>query len=180
MRYHSVSIAVRPCFLALILACPLLVGCAICIDDPANVEDLDSGCSARIRAGTLEAEDLIRIIRRVQKQNIRESTGEYDFECFTDRDYARFVQSGKPLQIVRNLKRSQCFLAVIEKVKALPEGERKQLLQSAREVCHPTWGELGRIAKDGSGQTWAGQKAELLLAGAIVDVAQGLLGVSSP
>jgi hypothetical protein len=61
-------------------------------------------------------------------------------------------------------------------IKAMPPADRERLLESSRELSHPTWRELGRISREG--QTDAGQKAERMIAEAVVADVERLLQLS--
>ena len=104
-----------------------------------------------------------------QREHIGVSTGVWAHQCFTRDDLETFLRTGKHRATAARLAKSKQFVAIVDALKAMPEAERKTLLEKARHIAHPIWAQLGEIRADGSGQTEAGQRAELLLAGAIVD-----------
>lgn len=145
-------------------------GCGSVAERWTNTADRNSTSTADVGA-----QDLIPYVGTQQKAHVRESTGIYAYECFTDLDLSRFKADSVHLQVAREAKRSPRFRAIVAQLKALPEGQRKVILVEARNVGHPTWAQLGRITSDGSGQTTAGQAAEELIAGAIVRAAEEVL-----
>jgi hypothetical protein len=122
-----------------------------------------------------KAGDLIPYIEAQQKAHVRESTGIYAYQCFTEVDLGRFKADSVHLKLAREARQSPRFRAIVAQLRTLPEEPRKAILAEARSVGHPTWAQLGRITTDGSGQTEAGQVAEKLIAGAIVHATEELL-----
>jgi len=121
-------------------------------------------------------EKLISIIQEQQRKNVKESWGELAHQCFTDDDLARFVQNRRIEQITESLKRNPEFLDVVLAIRQMEPSERKKLLISADKPLRPTWAELGRISREG--QTEAGQKAEKMIATAIVKLVKELVNMS--
>jgi hypothetical protein len=72
------------------------------------------------------------------------------------------------------LKRKREFVEIILALKSKNVEERRLLFKSCRKPLRKTWAELGRV--DPAGQTIAGQRAELLIANAVVDLAEQLVG----
>jgi hypothetical protein len=130
--------------------------------------------------GPIRPADLLDTIRGEQRKNVKKSTGIEADQCFTNVDLERFESAGQPSKVASGLKGSPAFRKLAEEVKKMPPGDRKALLDSARKISHPTWAEQGRITSDGSGQTEAGQRAELLIANAIVDALVELMGGDRP
>ncbi len=116
------------------------------------------------------ADDLIDVIRKEQSSNVRESSGEWADQCFTEADLARFWAQRIPTQIVASLSTDQDFGRIADAIRAMPTDQRRQLLGKAARTYHPTWAQLGR--KDSSGQTEAGQTAERAIAARITDLAR--------
>jgi hypothetical protein len=146
------------------------IGCGSIVNQSHDRSDRGSSPTADTRA-----RDLIPYIEAQQKACVRESTGIYAYQCFTDVDLDRFKADSVLLQIARNARRSQRFSNIVARLKSLPEEERNTILAKARGICHPTWAQLGRITTDGSGQTKAGHAAELLIAGALVRTADEMI-----
>jgi len=146
------------------------INCGSVTQQSADRSDQDSSSTA----GT-KARDLIPYIEAQQKAHVRESTGIYAYQCFTEVDLGRFKADSVHLKLAREAKGSPRFRAIVAQLKALPEDQRKAILAEARNVGHPTWAQLGHITTDGSGQTEAGQAAEGLIAGALVRMAEELL-----
>ena len=118
---------------------------------------------------------LIELITREQRNNVKKSTGTFDYQCFTDANLATFKSSNRPQKIVETLKADSRFKALVEEFRAMPEAARKDAFNHARKVCQPSWAEMGYIDKEGNGQTEAGQQAQLMVAAAIVDAIQNML-----
>jgi hypothetical protein len=128
------------------------------------------------RAPNSQAAGLTEIVKQEQKKNVRESFGEKASECFTDVNLKAFHDSNTVSGIVRRLRRDPAFLAVVDKIRTLSEGQRTDVLASAESTYKPTWAELGRI--DRLGQTDAGQAAEKEIAQGIVALAKEILNQS--
>jgi hypothetical protein len=131
----------------------------------------------RFDPSTVKPETLREIIAEQQRRNVRESYGIWAHECFTDDDLDQFVRSAQPARIARSLKGSKRFMAVVSALKKMPSAQRHKLLNSCRKPLRKTWAQLGRISPEG--QTEAGQKAERLIADAIVDFVGELLGATT-
>jgi len=127
------------------------------------------------QAAQLVERDLIQYIKTQQGLHVRLSTGVLAHQCFTDADLDKFVAEGVHLSVARAARRSPSFLAIVVRLGTLSEEQRKLLLADARRFSHPTWAQLRRITEDGSGQTEAGQQAERLISGALVDAAEGIM-----
>jgi hypothetical protein len=118
-------------------------------------------------------EQLIPLIQQEQKLRVKESFGEFAGQCFTDDDLKRFIDSKTTESIKDSLRRSPQFLDVVSGIRQMEKGRRAALLLAADKPLHPTWGELGRISREG--QTDAGQKAEKMVSSAIVRLVKELL-----
>ena len=130
----------------------------------AAVQELNSSDPAV--SAVVRPERLQGVIQAEQKKYVRESYGQEAGQCFTQDDLDSFVKENRLLQIVAELRHSNDFLDLAVGIKMLAPSDRQHLLDASRGLSHPTWRELGRISPQG--QTDAGQKAELLIAGAIV------------
>jgi hypothetical protein len=128
-----------------------------------------------LRAQNQPSEKLIDLIKREQTKNVKKSTGTMAYQCFTDEDLARFHASGRAKKIVEGLKMDPQFKTTVAAIRDLPEAARIELLAKARKFAQPTWAQLGYIDPEGAGQTEAGQKAQLEIAAAITEAAQGVL-----
>jgi hypothetical protein len=116
------------------------------------------------------------LIKDAQRKNVRESYGELAGQCFTDADLEQFVDAQRPSQIAEEYRADKSFLAIVIALQKLTPEERQAILTAAKKPLRPTWGELGRVSREG--QTEAGRKAEILIAEAIVSQAQELLQLS--
>lgn len=113
--------------------------------------------------------DLIEVITRESRTVVRSSWGELAHECFTDENLKRFIADGVHQKVAERLKRDPGFIAIVKEIGVLPNNRRDDLLSKARQTARPTWAMMGFIDPQGRGQTSAGRKADLLVAGAIVD-----------
>lgn len=127
-------------------------------------------------AGEVRGADLRAIIENQIKDNIRESYGEYAGQNFSDDDLDSFIGENVPGKVVDTLRNNKVFLAAVAKVRVLAPDDRVTYLLGCRRPLHKTWAEMGEISP--RGQTVAGLKAEGILAGAVVDLAQSLLNGS--
>jgi hypothetical protein len=125
------------------------------------------------RHSDAQSGDLRAIIEQQIRANVRESFGELTGQCFSDADLDRFTRDKVAQGIVAQLKTNSRFLATVEKVRAMPPDARSAYLKRCRLPLHKTWAELGSISS--KGQTDAGQRAELMISNAIVDLAENLL-----
>lgn len=140
--------------------------------------EIEGNSNANGSAGDLASispERLIDIIKEAQKANVRASTGVDSYNSYTNDDLTQFTDRKRPEAIAMEESRSREFHAVVLVVKRMPPIDREGLLRAAIQPLRPTYAELGRVVSDGSGQTDAGQRAELLVAEAIVDEMQRML-----
>lgn len=116
---------------------------------------------------------LVSIIQNKQKLHVKESWGELAHECFTDNDLKNFISNRTASRISLELKHNPQFLDVVFAIRKMEHSERLALLKSANKPLRDTWAKLGKITREG--QTLAGQKAEQLIAQAIVDLVNTLI-----
>jgi hypothetical protein len=116
---------------------------------------------------------LIEIIKEQQQKHVKESFGEFASQSFTEEDLRVFVDAKVPAGISETLKHDNQFIDVVLAIKNMPSGERQKLLDMASQTCKPTWGQLGKISREG--QTDAGQRAEKMIASAIVTLVKDIL-----
>jgi hypothetical protein len=116
---------------------------------------------------------LIDVIKKVQNERVKESYGELEGQNFSDRDLASFLKNGTIADIKDSLKKDGEFLDVVLAIKSMSMTDRQKLLTKARTTYKPTWVELGRVDRV-AGQTAAGQKAERMIAEAIVNLVKEL------
>lgn len=134
-----------------------------------------SSCrEAPLEAGDIN--DIVKLLKNAQRQNVRESFGKWDGQCFTDRDYDAFRRSERPQLIARNLTGNRKFICAVIALKAMPDPGRVRFIEDCRRPLRPTWAQLGRISREG--QTVAGQQAELEIADAVADTVLELLKLS--
>lgn len=119
-----------------------------------------------------KADLLIQIITEQQQENVRESYGELAGQNFSDVDLKEFIRNRAAQNIAEQLKSDNRFLDVVLAIKRLSPSERQQLLQRGLNTHKPTWAQLGKV--DPKGQTEAGQKAEKMIAEAIVTLVKKL------
>ncbi len=105
--------------------------------------------------------ELIKIIKEKQSRHVKQSYGTQAYESFTENDLKRFEEANIPLKIKRELKKDSRFLNIILSIKKLSPSGRQELVELAFSTYKRTWGEIGRISKDG--QTDAGQLAEKMV-----------------
>lgn len=89
-------------------------------------------------------------------------------ECFTDSDLASFEywQEYVQLEIIDDERMD----SMATEIKTLSPADQERLFDQALQVYSPTWGEMGYIDPNGTGQTQAGQDAEKALTEMIVDL----------
>jgi hypothetical protein len=124
------------------------------------------------RAGAARAA-LARVIQREQRSAVRESWGELAGECFTEIDYDDFVRGHVAERIARGLQQDAGFRAAVAALRGVSSDEQSDVLEAVRQPLRPTWAQQGRITR--SGTTVAGQRAELAVAEAIVNMVKQLL-----
>ena len=124
-------------------------------------------------AGGDRGTDLRSVIEAEISSHVRTSYEELMGQNFSDADLERFLAEKVPDQIVLSLKNAPRFLVAVEKIRAMKPDEREAYLLRCRAPLHKTWRELGAISP--KGQTEAGQRAELAISNAIVDLAARML-----
>ena len=122
---------------------------------------------------SVKPEQLISIIQKQQRENVKESWGKQENQCFTSSDLDRFTQNQTPRRITESLKNDPEFLDVVAVIRTMEPGAQMKLLQAADKPLRPTWEELGRTSREG--QTETGQEAERMIATAIVDLTKELI-----
>jgi hypothetical protein len=141
----------------------------------ATLEQLRQDSSVT-ELGDARPEKLADIIREQQKAHIKTSTGETAWQAFTDDDLKKFIDDRVAEQVAEDLKHDDLFISVVVTVKQMPPAQRQALLRSCDKLFHPTWAQLGRIGPEGT--TEAGQRAEILIANAVVSMVKDLLRLS--
>lgn len=121
----------------------------------------------------VKPDELVKLIKEQQATYVKESWGTYDYQCFTDNDLNNFINSRIPERIANNLRSDNHFIDIVLSIKRMPPSEWQELKKVSLNTYKPTWGQLGSISREG--QTEAGQKAEKMIAKAIVDLASELL-----
>jgi hypothetical protein len=129
--------------------------------------------ACRNSEGAVRGSTLREIVENEIRDHVRQSWGELRGQNFSDEDYDRFKRDDIPGQIVAQLRTNKVFHAALTKVRAMTPEERTSYLKRCRAPLRKTWAELGEISR--AGTTEAGQKAELDIANAIVDLAQTML-----
>jgi hypothetical protein len=126
-------------------------------------------CGDRAALQSSNPTNIIEVVQRAQKKNVRASSGEYAYQCFTELDYQAFVREGRAQKIGSRLVRNRTFMEAVLALRQMPESERQRFLEVCRKPLRPTWAQLGRVSS--AGQTEAGQQAEWDIANAIVATA---------
>jgi hypothetical protein len=134
-----------------------------------------AGGGSVVPAPPMRPEALLETVKEQQRRNVRESFGELSGQCFTDADLQKFIDAKRPAKIAEDLKTDKSFLAAVLALRNLAPPDRQRILDSAAKPLRPTWTELGRISREG--QTEAGQRAEVLIAEAIVAQARALMAL---
>jgi hypothetical protein len=127
--------------------------------------------------GDVKPEALIDIIVKQQRENVKESVGTLDYQCFSEKDLGAFKEASKHKQIAQKLKHDNIFLDVVLAIKQMRPAKRQELLEVAAHTARKTWAELGRI--DREGQTEAGHQAESMIASEIVGLVKELCNLNT-
>jgi len=120
------------------------------------------------------SEEIIEVIKEQQRLHVRESYGQLAHECFTYDDLNMFKREGVPEEITTKLRRNKRFIKIVQSLNVMTASKRGKILRRAAKTYKPTWAKLGRITREG--QTDAGQMTEKLIAHAIVELAQEMMG----
>jgi hypothetical protein len=126
-----------------------------------------------IVADTTNPEELINIIKRIQKKYVRESWGIYKEECFTDIDFEKFNNDGSLYEIKNSIENDRIFAVLIRRIEEMPLAQRADLLSRAENTYKKTWAALNLNPANSSreqlraGQTEAGSNAERAIAEAV-------------
>lgn len=129
----------------------------------------------------VKPERLIDIIKQLQMEYVGESFGLESGQCFTDVDFNKFIRVKKTAEIVERLRNDRDFIAVVTAIRDMKSEDRSALLDKARLTYKKTWRELRLDPRSASadqlrkGQTDAGQKAERLIAQAVVDLVSRMI-----
>lgn len=129
--------------------------------------------SRNLKNNNVDPTILIKIIKTEQNRYVKESYGEAANQCFTDIDLEVFKKSNVTNKIIKELRKDKQFIKAVSTLKNKSPDEQQKLLDEAMKTYKPTWAELGAINKNG--QTDAGQKAERLIAGAVVNLINEIL-----
>ncbi len=129
-----------------------------------------SGCPGT--AGELKKE-FISVIARYQKKHVRESYGEWAGQCFTWIDLDAFNAQDVPVQVKSKLKQDAAFSQLAKCLGELSPDAWATIREEGLNHFKPTWAEQGKVSR--SGQTDAGQRAEKMIAAAVVEAAEELL-----
>lgn len=116
---------------------------------------------------------LINIIKTKQQRYVKESYGIQKHQAFTEEDLDKFEKANIPLKITKSIKNDSDFIDVVLSIKKLPRSERQDLIKIGFSTYKRTWGEIGKISKDG--QTDAGQLAEKMISSAIMNLVVDLV-----
>lgn len=144
--------------------------------DSTEMEHTDNQVGVII-ADTTNPNELLNLIRRLQKKYIRDSWGELDYECFTEVDLEKFNNEGILYKIITSLEKDKVFKALTERIERMPIDQRADLLNRAENTYKSTWSQLNLNPNTSSreqlltGQTEAGSKAEKSIAETVVSSA---------
>lgn len=129
-----------------------------------------------IVADATNPDELINIIKQLQKKYVRESWGLQEGECFTESDLKEFRNSKVVYNIISTLQKDKNFRALIDVINRLPSNRRSEFLSRAENTYKKTWRELNlnpatsTRAELLTGQTEAGAEAEKDITQAIVSL----------
>jgi uncharacterized caspase-like protein len=127
-----------------------------------------SQTSGNGRPDTLEA-----IIKRYQAKKVKESCSQEACCCFTEIDLRNFIDDEVPDQVTSELRGDQQFLRLAADVGRMALDERERLLNRTARIAKQTWAERVEISCEG--QTVAGQRAERMIAKAVVDLVREII-----
>jgi len=136
-------------------------GCTFYLDDIFILGEGDK----QIMPGPIDA--IPAAIRRAQKENVCESHGESAGECFTDVMYAQFRSERKAAMLATKVLAERDVQSGILTLRLMSAPDVEARIKSWRCPLRKTWGQMGRISREG--QTLAGQRAEMDIADAIAD-----------
>jgi hypothetical protein len=120
-------------------------------------------------------DSLIAIVADLQRSYVRESFGELAGQNFSDQDLSRFQNDRIPIVITDSLRHDARFLSTVLGLQGADAAVQQRILREANRPLHRSWTEIGRISREG--QTEAGNRAERLIAAAVVALAQELLRI---
>ena len=129
-----------------------------------------AGKQETLSAGT--AEEIMTVIQNQQRLHVKESWGEAADQCFTAEDLNWFMSSRTTDGIVGALRHEAHFIRIVDSLRKMDADDRTILLAAADKPLRPTWAQIGQISRTGT--TEAGQKAEQLIASAIVTLTKEL------
>jgi hypothetical protein len=140
-----------------------------------------SGFQSSVRELTpQDAEALIAMIQKKQRDRVRDSFSFLPWECFTGQALADFERDNIPRLVAEELKTSARFSAVVTAIAQMNEADRQDLLEKASRTYKKSWDMLGinpipgltpreEILRD---QTIAGSKAERMIAESIAELVE--------
>ena len=77
---------------------------------------------------------LADVIRWQQHVEVRKSTGEWAYECFTDVDFDAFVRAKRPEKVVEWLKTAPDFRTMVTALRSLPAEKREKVFSSPTQL----------------------------------------------
>ncbi|HRQ30450.1 MAG TPA: hypothetical protein PLU49_10285 [Saprospiraceae bacterium] len=114
--------------------------------------------------------ELFECIKENQTKYVKLSTGNLDYNCYTEIDLNNFHSNEIPKEIEHKLQSDTKFLALVMVIKKLSSEQWGKLKSEAKLIHKPTFSEAGGIKADGSAQSEAGQQAEKIIAETIVNL----------
>ena len=123
---------------------------------------------------TINPLTLQTVIKEKQEKRVKKSQNVNI--CFNEEDFKKFVNGKIPEIVVNELMLDNSFIDLVISIKKMNPTERQQLLDSSSTIAKQTWTEMDKISPEG--QTEVGQKAELLIANAIVLKVKELINLS--
>jgi hypothetical protein len=106
-------------------------------------------------------------IAAAHRANVKESSGIYHHECFTDADYALFRGNKTSERVAAECLGKPEVRQAITALRAMSTAEQQEVFELWRRPLRKTWAQLGRVSPEG--QTSAGQRAEIDIADAIMN-----------
>jgi hypothetical protein len=135
-------------------------------------------------AAKVDPERLISLVKQIQTEYVRDSTGIQAHECFTKDDFNQFVKDKKTAEIVERLRNDNDFRNLVSAIRDLSFDKRSDLFSRASNTYRRAWRELKLNPETASadelrkGQTDEGMQAEKLIAQAVVNLVRQMLSSS--
>ena len=110
----------------------------------------------------------ITIIHDLQHKYVKDSKGQLDYECFSEKDLEKFIESEVLEDINNECSKNDVFKSYVHLFRMQAIAMQYRIVMSCWNAYQYTWSDLGNISE--LGQTVAGQKAQRLIANEVVAV----------